>query len=142
MQTGGVREQLSSPSLPFCGRVPPSPSVSYGSGILACRLGRCLPVADNQKRRPERSVERCYSCATGTPHPLFSLDEKRGEKNQKGWHLDTPSEIILQASLRMHFDGGQGSFFNAPQRHRETTRSLALLLFSHSGSLRGRKARS
>ena len=27
MQTGGVREQLSSPSLPFCGRVPPSPSL-------------------------------------------------------------------------------------------------------------------
>ena len=59
-------------------------------------------------------------------HPLFSLDEKRGEKNQKGWHLDTPSEIILQASLRMHFEGGQGSFFNAGQRHRETTRLLAL----------------
>ena len=43
-------------------------------------------------------------------HPLFSLDEKRGEKNQVGWQVDTPSEIILQASLRMHFDGGQGSF--------------------------------
>ena len=27
MQTGGVREQLSSPNLPFCGRVPPSPSL-------------------------------------------------------------------------------------------------------------------
>ena len=51
-------------------------------------------------------------------HPLFSLDEKRGEKNQVGWQVDTPSEIILQASLRMHFDGGQGSFFfDAGQRH-------------------------
>ena len=27
MQTEGVREQLSSPNLPFCGRVPPSPSL-------------------------------------------------------------------------------------------------------------------
>ena len=44
-------------------------------------------------------------------HPLFSWNEKRGEKNQMGWQVDTPSEIILQASLRMHFDGGQGSFF-------------------------------
>ena len=47
-------------------------------------------------------------CATGTPHPLFSLDEKKGEKNHMGRHLDTPNEIILQASLRMHFEGGQG----------------------------------
>ena len=44
-------------------------------------------------------------------HPLFSWNEKREEKNQMGWQVDTPSEIILQASLRMHFDGGQGSFF-------------------------------
>ena len=57
------------------------------------------------------------------------------EKESDGHHLDTPSEIILQASLRMHFEGGQGSFFfNAWQRHRETTRFLASLLFSHSGS--------
>ena len=75
-------------------------------------------------RLPARSVP-CL-CATGTRHPLFSLDEKRGEKNHMGRHLDTPSEIILQASLRMHFEGGQGSFFNAGQRHRETTRLLAL----------------
>ena len=61
------------------------------------------------------------------------------EKESEGRHLDTPSEIILQASLRMHFEGGQGSFFNAGQRHRETTRLLALLLFSHPGSLRGKK---
>ena len=67
-------------------------------------------------------------------HPLFSLDEKRGEKNHMGRHLDTPSEIILQASLRMHFDGGQGSFLDAGQWHQETTCSLASLLFSHSGS--------
>ncbi|HIY29193.1 MAG TPA: hypothetical protein H9679_09235 [Firmicutes bacterium] len=46
------------------------------------------------------------------------MDEKRWKKNQMGWHLDTPSEIILQASLRMHFEGGQGSFFfDAGQRH-------------------------
>ena len=52
-----------------------------------------------------------------------------------GWHLDTPSEIILQARLRMHFEGGQGSFFfNAGQWHRLAACSLALLLFSHSGS--------
>ena len=44
-------------------------------------------------------------------HPLFSWNEKRGEKNQEGRHLDTPSEIILQARLRMNFEGGQGSFF-------------------------------
>ncbi len=76
-------------------------------------------------------------------HPLFSLDEKRGEKNQIGRHLDTPSEIILQASLRMHFEGGQGSFFfDAGQWHRLAACFLALLLFSHSGRLRGRKAYS
>ena len=33
-------------------------------------------------RLPARSVP-CL-CATGTRHPLFSLDEKRGEKNQVG----------------------------------------------------------
>ena len=83
-----------------------------------------------------------FAAHAAAGHHLFSLDEKRGEKNQVGWHIDTPSEIILQASLRMHFEGGQGSFLDAGQRHRETTRLLALLLFSHSGSLRGRKARS
>ncbi|HIY27720.1 MAG TPA: hypothetical protein H9679_01660, partial [Firmicutes bacterium] len=63
------------------------------------------------------------------------MDEKRWKKNQKGWQVDTPSEIILQASLRMHFDGGQGSFLDAGQWYQETTCFLALLLFSHSGSL-------
>ena len=88
----------------------------------------------------EGSPKPLIAAHAAAGHPLFSLDEKRGEKNQMGWQVDTPSEIILQASLRMHFEGGQGSFLDAGQRHRETTRLLALLLFSHSGSLRGRKA--
>ena len=46
--------------------------------------------------------------ATGPPFSPWM--RKGGEKNHMGRHLDTPSEIILQASLRMHFDGGQGSF--------------------------------
>ena len=47
----------------------------------------------------------------------FSPKMRKGSKRIIwGWHLDTPSEIILQASLRMHFDGGQGSFFNALQQ--------------------------
>ncbi|HIY29185.1 MAG TPA: hypothetical protein H9679_09195 [Firmicutes bacterium] len=49
------------------------------------------------------------------------------EKESEGRHLDTPSEIILQASLRMHFEGGQGSFFfNAGQWHRLAACFLAL----------------
>ena len=90
----------------------------------------------------EGSHRPSFAAHAAAGHFLFSWNEKRKQKNHMGRHLDTPSEIILQASLRMHFEGGQGSFFNASQQHRETTRSLALLLFSHSGSLRGRKARS
>ena len=58
----------------------------------------------------EGSPKPLIAAHAAAGHPLFSLDEKRGEKNHIGRHLDTPSEIILQASLRMHFDGGQGSF--------------------------------
>ena len=42
----------------------------------------------------------------GTPFSPWM--RKGGKRIIWGWHLDTPSEIILQASLRMHFDGGQG----------------------------------
>ena len=41
-------------------------------------------------------------------HPLFSWNEKRGEKNQEGRHLDTPSKTVPGGT---GFDGGQGSFF-------------------------------
>ena len=118
LRDGGVREQLSSPKQPFSGECPLCPSVSYGSGILRYRSGRRLD---------------CVPPAHGAPFSPWM--RKGGEKNHMGRHLDTPGEIILQARLRMNFEGGQGSFFfNAGQRHRETTRSLASLLFSHSGS--------
>ena len=60
-----------------------------------------------------------------------------------GWHLDTPSEIILQASLRMHFDGGQGSFLTrgsgiekqpVPSRHYYFPIQVASFSFS-SGAI-------
>ena len=92
MQTEGVREQLSSPKQLFLweGSHRPSFAAHAAAGhCLACRLGRC------------------YLSATGRPH-LFSWNEKRKQKNHMGRHLDTPSEIILQARLRMHFEGGQG----------------------------------
>ena len=44
-------------------------------------------------------------CASGTPHPLFSLDEKRGEKNHMGRHLDTPGKTVPGGT---GFEGGQG----------------------------------
>ena len=62
MQTGGVRERLFSPKQPFSGECPLCPSVSYGSGILRYRSGRCLV---------------CVPLAHGTP---FSPWMRKGGK--------------------------------------------------------------
>ena len=56
----------------------------------------------------EGSHRPSFAAHAAAGHFLFSWNEKRKQKNHMGRHLDTPSEIILQASLRMHFEGGQG----------------------------------
>ena len=53
MQTGGVREQLSSPKLPFSGECPLCPSVSYAEGTsFSCEKKR------KQKIRKPTRLER------------------------------------------------------------------------------------
>ena len=67
----------------------------------------------------------CRSCRDW--HSFFSLDEKKEEKNQAGRHLDTPSKTVPKGT---GFEGGQGSFLSAGQRHRKTALFPRVTIFA------------
>ena len=107
MQTGGVREQLSSPKQPFSGKCPLYPSVSYAEGTPFSpgmrKGGKRIRWAGRLTRQAKSSCKQACGCISMAVRVAFF--------NAGQWHQETTCSL---ASLLFSHSG---SFFFIQQRN-------------------------
>ncbi len=131
MQTGGVRERLSSPNLPFCGRVPPSPSLPLmprrGTSFSPkMRKGsKRIIWAGRLTRQAKSSCKQACGCISMAVRVAF-LTRRSGIEKQP-----VPS--------RCYYFPTQAAYAGEKPAHRcQLSRGLGVDTV-HPGCLRGRK---